>query len=121
MGTWRPRDARVARSTSPRCRRAPVSNWRSRMQRTRVAAVAVVVAATMAGSTVAGAQAASGRHDDRGRIRNVIYLLGDGMGRTHVTAGRNRFYGPAGRLNMERLPVIGQVSTYAVEKRSGQP
>ena len=91
------------------------------MQRTRVSAVGVVVAATVAGSTVAGAQAASGRHDDRGRIRNVIYLLGDGMGRTHVTAGRDRYYGPAGRLNMERLPVVGQVNTYAVEKRSGQP
>jgi alkaline phosphatase len=55
------------------------------------------------------------------RIRNVIYLLGDGMGRTHVTAGRDRFYGTSGRLNMERLPAVGQVATYALQKRSGQP
>jgi alkaline phosphatase len=43
------------------------------------------------------------------------------MGRTHVTAGRNRHYGTNGRLNMERLPVVGQVATYAVQPRSGQP
>ena len=55
------------------------------------------------------------------QIRNVIYLLGDGMGRTHVTAGRERFYGAHGKLNMETFPVVGQVSTYAVEKNSSQP
>ena len=54
------------------------------------------------------------RDAKRGQIHNVIYLLGDGMGRTHVTAARERFYGAAGKLNMERLPVVGQVSTYAV-------
>ncbi|MFX1822352.1 alkaline phosphatase [Pseudarthrobacter sp. CC4] len=52
---------------------------------------------------------------------NVIYLLGDGMGRTQVTAGRERFYGAEGRLVMETLPVHGSVSTYAVQKKSGQP
>ncbi|MFE7711070.1 alkaline phosphatase [Streptomyces sp. NPDC057486] len=62
------------------------------------------------------------QHDDRGsEIRNVIYLVGDGMGRTHVTAGRDRFYGAAGKLNMERLPFTGAVATYAVEKDSAQP
>ncbi|TNC23804.1 alkaline phosphatase [Amycolatopsis alkalitolerans] len=43
------------------------------------------------------------------------------MGRTHVTAGRQRFYGAAGKLNMERLPFAGAVSTYAVEKGSDRP
>ena len=90
-------------------------------RRTRVTAVVVVAAATVAGTTTVGAQAASERLGDRGRVRNVIYLLGDGMGRTHVTAGRERYYGGAGRLNMERLPAVGQVSTYAVQPRSGQP
>jgi alkaline phosphatase len=88
--------------------------------RTRVTAVAVVAASAVAGTTVVSAQAATGRHEN-GRIRNVIYLLGDGMGRTHVTAARERYYGAAGRLAMERLPVVGQVSTYSVERRSGQP
>jgi alkaline phosphatase len=53
--------------------------------------------------------------------RNVIYLMGDGMGRTHVTAARERFYGAEGKLVMETLPAHGSVSTYAVEKKSGQP
>jgi alkaline phosphatase len=43
------------------------------------------------------------------------------MGRTHVTAGRERFYGANGKLVMETLPAQGYVSTYAVEKKSGQP
>lgn len=58
---------------------------------------------------------------NNGQIRNVIYLLGDGMGRTHVTAGRERFYGANGELNMEKLSAQGHVSTYAVQKGSGQP
>ncbi|WP_406415475.1 alkaline phosphatase [Streptomyces sp. NBC_00873] len=62
------------------------------------------------------------QQDGQGKeIRNVIYLLGDGMGRTHVTAGRDRYYGAAGKLNMERLPYTGAVATYAVEKGSEQP
>ncbi|SDB80606.1 alkaline phosphatase [Raineyella antarctica] len=58
---------------------------------------------------------------NNGQIRNVIYLLGDGMGRTHVTAGRERFYGSNGKMVMETMPAQGYVSTYAVEKKSGQP
>ncbi|MFP5366401.1 MAG: alkaline phosphatase [Actinomycetes bacterium] len=53
--------------------------------------------------------------------KNVIYLLGDGMGRTQVTAARERFYGAGGKLVMETLPAHGSVGTYAVEKNSGQP
>ena len=53
--------------------------------------------------------------------KNVIYLLGDGMGRSHVTAARERYYGAEGRLVMETLPSHGSVSTYSVEKNSGQP
>ena len=43
------------------------------------------------------------------------------MGRTHVTAGRERFYGAAGRLTMERAPVVGQVATFAHERFSSKP
>ena len=84
-------------------------------------AVTVVALAATAGSTVTTAQASERWDGDDGRIRNVIYFLGDGMGRTHVTAARERYYGADGELNMERLPVLGQVSTYSVERRSGQP
>ena len=83
----------------------------------RVAAAAVVGALAVTVTTVVAADAAPSRN----RVENVIYLLGDGMGRTHVTAARQRYYGAAGALNMERLPVVGQVKTYAVQKNSGQP
>jgi alkaline phosphatase len=98
----------------------------------RAAAAALLVVAGLAGSaaasaastssgSTAGAPASLAAAKGHGHIRNVIYLLGDGMGRTHVTAARDRFYGVSGRLNMERLPAVGQVSTYAVQPRSGQP
>ena len=72
------------------------------------ALLALVVAAGLAGTatvTVAeanspGDAAATGKD----KIKNVIYLLGDGMGRTHVTAARERYYGAAGKLDMETAP-----------------
>lgn len=91
--------------------------------RPRAGAAAAVALAAAVGSGIGGvtAAAADTTQTKEGRARNVIYLLGDGMGRTHVTAGRQRYYGAAGHLVMETLPVVGQVSTYAVEKKSGQP
>lgn len=90
--------------------------------RERAAAAALALLAGVAGSAMAGTGGANaaGTNDD-GRIKNVIYLLGDGMGRTHVTAARERYYGAGGHLVMETLPVEGQVSTYSVERKSGQP
>jgi alkaline phosphatase len=82
-------------------------------------AVAVALAVTTT-SGVVGIRAATA-DSSRARTMNVIYLLGDGMGRTHVTAGRDRFYGADGRLVMETLPAVGQVATYAIGKNSGQP
>ncbi|GAA4987629.1 alkaline phosphatase [Kineococcus glutinatus] len=87
--------------------------------RTRATIAAVVAVVAVGGTTTVAAEAKPGRGDKE--IRNVIYLLGDGMGRTHVTAGRERFYGTDGRLTMEQLPVVGQVSTYSVQPGSGQP
>ena len=87
--------------------------------RRRVALAAILSAVALTSTTVVGAEAAGA--SGNGRVKNVIYLLGDGMGRTHVTAARERYYGAAGSLNMERMPVVGQVRTYAVQKNSGQP
>ncbi|CAI9404632.1 alkaline phosphatase [Nocardioides sp. T2.26MG-1] len=87
------------------------------------ALLALAVASTVLGSlgvasaTDARDEAKPGKND----IKNVIYLLGDGMGRTHVTAARERYYGADGELVMESLPAVGQVSTYAVQPGSGQP
>jgi alkaline phosphatase len=88
------------------------------------ALLALVVAAGLAGS-MGVANATGGHHQghgqSKGKIKNVIYLLGDGMGRTHVTAARERYHGADGKLNMEKFPAVGQVSTYAVQQASGQP
>ncbi|HEX8910322.1 MAG TPA: alkaline phosphatase [Anaeromyxobacteraceae bacterium] len=51
--------------------------------------------------------------------RNVIILLGDGMGVAHRTAGRIVKYGasggdPSGRLEMEGFPGLGLVSTHSL-------
>ncbi|MCI0498684.1 MAG: alkaline phosphatase [Planctomycetales bacterium] len=45
--------------------------------------------------------------------RNVILLIGDGMGLNHVALARHSSVGAGGRLHMERLPVGGLARTYA--------
>ncbi len=89
--------------------------------RIKAASTAAVLIAGAASAGLGVAESAHAAGSDNNAIKNVIYLLGDGMGRTHVTAGRERFYGADGKLNMEKMPAVGQVSTYAVEKNSGQP
>ncbi|MFF1557893.1 alkaline phosphatase [Streptomyces sp. NPDC058279] len=81
----------------------------------------LALAGAVAAGTATTANSAP-QNDGRGReIRNVIYLLGDGMGRTHVTAARDRYYGAGGKLTMETLPFTGAVATYAVEKGTAKP
>jgi alkaline phosphatase len=95
---------------------------------TRIGALALVACTALssasafglAGPASAASKSESGS-ESKGGVKNVIYLLGDGMGRTHVTAGRQRFYGANGHLHMEQLPVLGQVSTYAVDKGTDTP
>ena len=97
------------------------------MKRSTALTSAGAVVALMAASLTFGAASsaiaspAAGSKSQGNQITNVIYLLGDGMGRTHVTAARERYYGAAGSLNMEKLPAHGYVQTYAVQKNSGQP
>ena len=78
-------------------------------------AAATVVVGALLPATPASAQ--TGPSD----VQNMILLIGDGMGRTHVTAARERFYGARGRLEMERSAVVGQVATWAVEEGSDKP
>jgi len=47
----------------------------------------------------------------RGAAKNLILLIGDGMGPTHVVAASIRRHGPDGRLHMERMPVTGLLRT----------
>jgi alkaline phosphatase len=51
-----------------------------------------------------------------GQARNVIMLLGDGMGDSEITIARNYQVGANGRLAMDALPLTGEYTTYAVQK-----
>jgi len=49
-------------------------------------------------------------------VKNIIFLIGDGMGFAHVDAARIRATGANGRLNMERMPVTGFVKTHSANR-----
>lgn len=78
----------------------------------------IVVAFTI-GSTLSGAAARSDEAERtwRGRARNVILLIGDGMGEgdSEITIARNYQVGAAGELAMDTFPFTGTYTTYAVQ------
>lgn len=45
--------------------------------------------------------------------KNVIFLIGDGMGVPQVTLGRLVAHGPQGRLALDEMPVTGLVTTHS--------
>lgn len=49
------------------------------------------------------------------KVKNIILLIGDGMGPNHVSLARHRFSGQGGKLHMEKLPVTGLVKTYSAD------
>ena len=87
------------------------------------AVVGLATAALVAAPAVA---LAAGAHSDHtqaarqaiqgGKARNVILLIGDGMGDSEITIARNYQVGAAGRLAMDTLPLTGAYTTYAVQK-----
>lgn len=46
-------------------------------------------------------------------VKNIIFMIGDGMSFAHVDAARIMAMGADGRLNMERMPVTGLVKTHS--------
>ena len=57
-----------------------------------------------------------------GKVKNVILLIGDGMGDREITIARNYQVGADGRFaGMDTLPLTGQYTTYAVEGRPASP
>jgi alkaline phosphatase len=51
------------------------------------------------------------------KAKNVIILIGDGMGDSEITIARNYTYGAAGRLpGIDALPLTGQYTTYSLYK-----
>ncbi|CPV68129.1 Probable alkaline phosphatase [Mycobacteroides abscessus subsp. massiliense] len=65
-----------------------------------------------------GDKTADLRDSVRGRnAKNVILLIGDGMGTSEITSARNYQYGPAGTLpGLDALPITGEYTTYALTK-----
>lgn len=84
----------------------------------RTSAVAGTAALALLGTVP---PASGARAHESAQARNVILLIGDGMGTTHVDAARQRIAGAGGRLSMEQLANTGSVSTYSVEKDSAKP
>ncbi|MBD7919883.1 alkaline phosphatase [Cellulomonas sp. Sa3CUA2] len=57
-----------------------------------------------------------------GHARNVILLVGDGMGDSEITIARSYQHGAAGRLpGIDALPLTGQYTTYALDRQDGRP
>lgn len=51
-----------------------------------------------------------------GQVKNVILMVGDGMGFGAIQYGRNILVGPEGRLSFEKLPYVGLVTTYSADQ-----
>ncbi len=49
--------------------------------------------------------------------RNIILMIGDGMGDSEITIARNYAVGAAGRLAIDSLAVTGAYTTYSVEEQ----
>jgi alkaline phosphatase len=49
-------------------------------------------------------------------VKNIIFCIGDGMGLGQVCLARMKGAGVDGKLNMERLPVVGLVRTHSFNK-----
>jgi len=57
-----------------------------------------------------------------GAAKNVILLIGDGMGDSEITVARNYAQGAAGHFaGIDALPLTGQYTTYALDKKDGLP
>ena len=57
-----------------------------------------------------------------GKAKNVILLIGDGMGDSEITSARNYQVGADGRFSgIDALPLTGQYTTFALDKDTGRP
>lgn len=92
-----------------------------------VALASITLSFMLVVSAVAYANAADRSNELQKQIRNgnaknVILMIGDGMGDSEITIARNYEVGAAGRLAMDALPLTGAVTTYFVsESNPSQP
>ena len=101
------------------------------MIRRKVMAVVTVAAAIAAAGTGSAAANARPGRDPGTAIavaaalafqhpRNVIFLLGDGMGTQEITAARY-YQGVANPLNVDRMPLTGFQTTWSVKPAAAAP
>ncbi len=56
------------------------------------------------------------------KAKNVILVIGDGMGDSEITVARNYLEGAGGAFDgIDALPLTGQMTHYSVEKDTGRP
>ncbi|WP_310723049.1 alkaline phosphatase [Streptomyces sp. N2A] len=80
-------------------------------------ALAAATAAAVVVTTTAGASGPKEQAQNAiksGKAKNVILLIGDGMGDSEITLARDYTVGANGRLNMDKFPLTGAYTTYAV-------
>jgi alkaline phosphatase len=87
------------------------------------ASVGLLVTAPLAASAAFGDDggdnsATAAAAIDAGPARNVILLIGDGMGDSEITSARNYQVGAAGRLALDTLPMTGEYTTYSVSREA---
>ncbi|MEU3776051.1 alkaline phosphatase [Streptomyces sp. NPDC032472] len=80
-----------------------------------VAATAAAAAVTSTAGASDTAQLANGAIQG-GKAKNVILLIGDGMGDSEITLARDYTVGANGRLNMDKFPLTGAYTTYSVHE-----
>ncbi|MFN4081700.1 MAG: alkaline phosphatase [Saprospiraceae bacterium] len=73
----------------------------------RIGLLLIAIVATGLGPTAEGSD-----KSDPARPRNVILMIGDGMGLTQVTAA---MYASPAPLHMERMPVTGLITTHSAK------
>ncbi|GGL34766.1 alkaline phosphatase [Phycicoccus endophyticus] len=57
-----------------------------------------------------------------GKVKNVILLIGDGMGDSEITVARNYLEGAGGAFaGIDALPLTGQMTHYSVDRETGKP
>ncbi|MFI6244615.1 alkaline phosphatase [Streptomyces sp. NPDC051016] len=88
-------------------------------RRRLMVATAVITAATAAVAVTSAAGAFDSAQQAKnairsGKAKNVILLIGDGMGDSEITLARDYTVGANGRLNMDKFPLTGAYTTYAV-------
>ncbi|PZQ60282.1 MAG: alkaline phosphatase [Phenylobacterium zucineum] len=69
-----------------------------------------------------GARRTAGETAPVERARNVILLIGDGMGDSEITLARNYARGAAGMFDgLDALPMTGQYTHYSLDRQTAKP